>query len=78
VRDVRSSEVVYRHQCWHDEPPERLGKVSEMADDRVPQKMYDTPFELLYWATAVGLSEEELKKLLARAMVGQVASVPRR
>jgi hypothetical protein len=51
-----------------------------MADDKVQQKVDDglvVSYELLYWATAVGLSQEELKKLLARAIGVEAASVPR-
>jgi Protein of unknown function (DUF3606) len=42
-----------------------------MADDKVAGKVDDRlialrdPYELLYWTTAVGMSEEDLTKLLA-------------
>jgi hypothetical protein len=42
-----------------------------MADDMVQKKINDRlialrgPYEFLYWTTAVGMSEEELTKLLA-------------
>jgi hypothetical protein len=48
-----------------------LGKGADMADDKTRDKMDDSlialrvPHEFLHWTTAVGMSEEEVTKLLA-------------
>jgi hypothetical protein len=59
-----------------------LGKGKDMADDMVQKKIDDRLIalrglhEFLNWTATVGLSEKELKKLLAWAMAVQTASVP--